>query len=70
MLFDNKVDGGKLTEEVYNKICRAFSVSGVPQKLIIDKNGKLRFITIGYFGSASELADEMSTLVELAKKAD
>lgn len=70
ILFDNKVNGGKLTEEVYNKICQAFSISGIPQKLIIDKNGRLRFITIGYKGSASELADEISAMVEMTKKAN
>lgn len=70
VLFDNKVKGGKITEEVYNSICKAFTISGIPQKLIIDKKGKLRFIAVGYNGSASELADEISTMVEMTKKAD
>lgn len=70
ILFDNKLKGGAITEEVYNRICKAFGISGIPQKLVIDKNGKLRFIAVGYKGSASELADEMSAMIEMTKKAD
>ncbi|MFD2288071.1 redoxin domain-containing protein [Pedobacter petrophilus] len=70
VLFDNKVAGEKTNSEVFNKICKAFTISGIPQKLIIDKNGFLRFISIGFNGSATSLADEMSNLIELTKTAD
>lgn len=70
VLFDNKLKGGTMTEEVYNSICKAFGISGIPQKLIIDKNGKLRFLTVGYGGSPSALADEISAMVEATKKVD
>ncbi|HEX8020723.1 TlpA disulfide reductase family protein [Mucilaginibacter sp.] len=70
ILFDNKVKGGTMTEEVYNSICKAFTISGIPQKLIIDKNCKVRFIAVGYYGSASALADEMSEMIEATKKAN
>lgn len=68
ILFDNKVGKGTLTEEVYDKICKAFGISGIPQKLIIDKTGHVRFISIGYMGSPSALADDISRMVELTKQ--
>lgn len=68
VLFDTKAKGGKYNDEVFNKICEEFKISGIPQKLIIDANGDLRFITVGYMGSPSELADEITTMIELAQK--
>jgi thiol-disulfide isomerase/thioredoxin len=68
VLFDNKLPTEKANDEVFNRICKAFSISGIPQKLIIDKNGKLRFITVGFKGSATGLADEISAMIELTKK--
>lgn len=70
VLFDNRLEGMKTNSEVFNKICKAFTISGIPQKLIIDKNGYLRFISIGFKGSATGLADEMTALIEMTKKAE
>ncbi|WP_443937389.1 TlpA family protein disulfide reductase [Pedobacter sp. MW01-1-1] len=70
VLFDNKAEGEKTNAEVFTRICKEFTISGIPQKLIIDKNGKLRFISIGFKGSATGLADEISSLIELTKKAE
>jgi thiol-disulfide isomerase/thioredoxin len=67
VLFDNKLPGNKTNSEVFDKVSKAFAISGIPQKLIIDKNGKLRFISIGFNGSATGLADEMSNLIDLTK---
>jgi len=68
VLFDNTADGEKTNAEVFNRIAKAFTISGIPQKLIIDRNGYLRFISIGFFGSATGLADEISALIEMTKK--
>jgi len=38
--------------------------------MVIDKNGVLRFSEVGYIGSPIELADEISMMVELARKGD
>ena len=35
--------------------------------MIIDQNGKLRWMSNGYFGSPSELVDEISIIVEHLK---
>ncbi|WP_432328262.1 TlpA family protein disulfide reductase [Mucilaginibacter sp. P25] len=68
ILFDNKKSGSKQNDEVYERICKAFTISGIPMKLIIAPNGKLRFLTDGYKGSATALADEIIEMVEFAKK--
>lgn len=69
VLFDNKAEGAKATGEVFGRIAKAFTISGIPQKLFVDKNGNLRFISVGYNGSATALADDISMLVELTKAA-
>ncbi|WP_158542196.1 TlpA family protein disulfide reductase [Pedobacter chinensis] len=67
VLFDNKAKDAKATGEVFERICRAFNISGIPQKIIVDTNGNARFITVGFKGSATELADEISTMVDVVK---
>ena len=69
VLLDEKAPGGKTLDAVYSKYSKAYQMSGIPQKLIIDPNGTLRFITVGYHGSPSALADEMQAMVELARAA-
>lgn len=67
VLFDNKSPGAKATGEVFERICKAFTISGIPQKIIVDANGNARFITVGFKGSATELSDEIATMVEITK---
>lgn len=69
VLFDNKAEGAKATGEVFDRIAKAFTISGIPQKLFVDKNGNLRFISVGYNGSATALADDIENMVELTKNA-
>ena len=51
-----------------NKMANDFDVNGIPVKFIIDKNGNIRFKSIGYSGNADALADEVLQMVELAGK--
>lgn len=67
VLFDNKAKDAKATGEVFERICKAFNISGIPQKIIVDANGNARFITVGFKGSATELADEISAMVDMTK---
>jgi thiol-disulfide isomerase/thioredoxin len=55
-------------ELLYNTYSKAFSFSGIPQKMIIDGKGQLRWRGTGYKGSPSALADEISYLIEYLKK--
>ncbi len=51
-----------------NKMVEDFKVSGIPTKFIIDKNGNIRFKSIGFGGNTDELVDEISAMIELAAK--
>lgn len=51
-----------------SSISKEFGVGAIPHKMVIDKNGKLRFSEVGYMGSPSELVEEISMMVELARK--
>lgn len=70
ILFDNKAKGATVNDEVFARVCKAFTISGIPMKLIIDSKGKLRFLTDGYKGSPTALADEIIEMVELTKKSE
>jgi len=67
VLFDNKVPGEKATGELFNRVCKTFKISGIPQKIVVDKNGVAKYISIGFNGSATALADEISHMVESTK---
>ncbi|GGE52123.1 AhpC/TSA family protein [Pedobacter psychrotolerans] len=68
VLFDNKIANAKATGEVFNRVCQTFKISGIPQKIVVDKNGNARFRSVGFKGSATQLADEISTMVNITKE--
>lgn len=51
-----------------NKMVADFKVSGIPTKFVIDKEGKIRFKSIGFSGNDDALVDELTTMIELAGK--
>lgn len=50
-----------------NKVVELFKVEGIPTKFIIDKNGKIRFKSIGFSGNADALVDELSAMITMLK---
>lgn len=52
------------------KFSKSYGVGAIPHKMVLDKNGMLRFSAVGYMGSPSELVDEISMMVELARKGE
>lgn len=48
-------------------IVKLLSFPGIPHKMIIDGNGKLRWSIGGYMGSPSALAEEMNLMIEMLK---
>jgi thiol-disulfide isomerase/thioredoxin len=68
VLFDNKAANEKATGEVFDRLCKMLTISGIPQKIVVDRNGMIRFKSVGFKGSATELADEISTMVEITKE--
>lgn len=51
-----------------NRMVEDFKVSGIPTKFIIDKEGKIRFKSVGFGGNDDSLVEELSTMIELASK--
>ena len=51
-----------------NKMVEDFKVSGIPTKFIIDKEGKIRFKSVGFSGKDELLVEELVTMIELASK--
>lgn len=49
-----------------NKVVENFGVSGIPTKFIIDKNGNIRFKSVGFGGDNDALVEELSLMIELA----
>ncbi|MEO8534921.1 MAG: TlpA disulfide reductase family protein [Flavobacterium sp.] len=67
VLYDGKNPKTGKMDVAYEQYSKAFHFSGIPEKMIIDANGKLRWMSNGYFGSPSELVDEISIIVEYLK---
>jgi thiol-disulfide isomerase/thioredoxin len=68
VLYDAKSAQSGHLDDTYNKYAQLLHFSGIPQKMIIDKNGFVRWQSTGYMGSPSALADEISYVIELLKK--
>ncbi|WMI64143.1 TlpA disulfide reductase family protein [Aestuariibaculum sp. YM273] len=67
VLFDTENPKTGKLDDTYSKYAEAFKFSGIPQKMIIDAKGNLRWRSTGYLGSPSELADEISIVIEYLK---
>ncbi|WP_398455821.1 TlpA family protein disulfide reductase [Sphingobacterium thalpophilum] len=50
-----------------SRVSKSFGVGPIPHKIVVDKNGKIRFSEVGYMGSASELSDEIIEMVRVLK---
>lgn len=50
-----------------SKVVVSYGVSGIPTKIVIDKEGFIRFISMGYEGNI-KLRKELSGMIELAKQ--
>jgi peroxiredoxin len=50
-----------------NKVVESYSVEGIPTKFVIDKNGKIRFKSVGFGGDAEKLVEELSLMIEMIK---
>ncbi len=48
----------------YSAFSRKFHMSGIPQKVIIDQEGNVRWVSGGYFGNPLELANEISFIID------
>lgn len=49
-----------------DEMVTSFGVSGIPTKFILDKEGNIRFKSIGFNGNDDALVFELSTMIEMA----
>ncbi len=47
-------------------VVKDYKVSGIPTKFVVDKQGNIRFKSVGFSGSADGLVDELSLMIEMA----
>ena len=50
-----------------NKVVEQFKVEGIPTKFVIDKNGIIRFKSVGFSGSDDKLITELTAMIDIAK---
>ena len=50
-----------------SKVVEQFKVEGIPTKFVIDKNGTIRFKSVGFGGSDDKLVSELSAMIDMAK---
>jgi len=51
-------------------VADAYGVTGLPTKVIIDEQGRIRFRSLGYGGHSEDLLDELRLMIELAGEAN
>ena len=50
------------------KVANAYKVQGIPTKVVIGPNGRVRYRTIGYNGNPDATVDELAMVVEMLKE--
>ena len=64
VLYDEKPESS--TDQNGYTVVSNYKVDGIPTKFIIDKNGKIRFKSVGFAGGEDGLVNELSAMIELA----
>ncbi len=52
--------------DIDDKVITQYKVDGIPTKFIIDKDGKIRFKSVGFSGSDDKLIQELSAMIDMA----
>lgn len=68
LVFDAMHDGSEVNDLLCGQVMKQYTTSGIPLKVVVDADGNVRFLSVGYKGSPSALRDEMIEMVEQAKK--
>lgn len=50
------------------RVANAFGVQGIPTKVVIDPNGRVRYRSVGYNGNPEATVDELTLVVEMLKE--
>ena len=62
VLYDNGEVGKQ--DQLYKSMASVLHTSGIPLKVIIDRKGHIRWMGSGYHGSPTQMADEISYILE------
>jgi hypothetical protein len=49
-----------------DEVVAKYGVEGIPTKFVIDKNGVIRFKSVGFSGNNEELVQELTLMIEMA----
>ena len=49
------------------RVANAYKVQGIPTKVVIGPNGRVRYRSIGYNGNPEATVDELALVVEMLK---
>lgn len=52
-----------------NKVVEKFEIRGIPTKFVIDRNGIIRFKSVGFGGSTDGLVKELDAMIKISKEA-
>ncbi|KYP16328.1 MAG: hypothetical protein A1D16_20570 [Flavihumibacter sp. CACIAM 22H1] len=52
-----------------DKMVSGFKVDGIPTKFVLDKQGKIRFKSVGYDSNESKTVDDIAAMIQLAGEA-
>lgn len=63
VLLDEAMGDGGRAEKTANK----FGITGIPTKIIIGPDGRIKFKAIGYYGNPDALAEEVEMMIELTR---
>ena len=50
-----------------NEVIEKFKVSGIPTKFVVDGNGNIRFMSVGFQGTDDQLVEELSVMISMVK---
>ena len=75
---DNKLENAKefiaknqypfhVLMDIENEVVAEYKVTGIPTKFIIDKEGNIRFRSIGFRGNTQKIVDEIEVMLDLIK---
>lgn len=67
VLYDEEDPETKKMGLVFNDYARQLKLNGIPQKIVIDQNGYIRWISGGFSGDLVELTDEVSFIIDQLK---
>lgn len=67
VLFDNKTDSSARNDQTFEDYRKVLHFNGIPEKVIIDKNGIIRWWSSGGSENHIALAEEIKYVVELLK---